>query len=1105
MKNYGDITKIKGSEVPIVDIITGGSPCQDLSVAGKRAGLAGERSGLFMEQIRLIKEMRNEYRRTNDNGRNVSPRYMVWENVAGAFSSNKGEDFRAVLEEIAKVADENAIIPEPPKGKWAYAGLIVGNGSNGPYSICWRTHDSQWWGVPQRRRRLCVLADFNGLTAGKILFELRRETHDSHTKQTVMDTRKESRSEVQSESKGMSGDSESCRETREGTSEDAEGCSHTSGAAISFQERAGKPGGGKGILIQDERTGALSTLNNQPVCYGVVTKGNGDAFINPNTHTSLSIGGGQAGQGYPCVLENKCLNPWDVQSKHIQPEDGIAESLYSGGCRYGGGESYVLQNQQAMAMETFHCTSEVEKVQTLKARDYKDPQVVVLNDQGGQQMNISKDVTATLRAEEHGHQPIVFEPGAASRVGGHVYEDGITGTVRANAGDNQQAIVYGICSDGSNSMKSSNPYSGIYEADTSRTLDLNGGNPACNQGGMAVVQGVDVYNGELTGDKAVTVTAAVGGTNTSGPKLICLEGNGARESHKGDGYKESETMYTLNTVEQHAVCHTYRKKGHPQNSEQGQGWEETDVNDTLNVYDNSETRTPTIIVKEAVCIENHPADSRVKISEDSIVQTLSGRMGTGGGNVPLVMEVQEPILLESNQNHATVQTDGVSTTLPASMGMGGGYVPMVVDTYQDTTGALCASGYDKLGTQEAMNDMYVVQSSNWDGTQVAPTLTANNANGAQRMPDKDNFNAVVQTYKKKNNAGEYDSGIGTLKASGGDYGGGSETLVTTYQDTTGTICEAISKGTSNQIAEQDQLITNSIVRRLTPLECERLQGFPVVRKVKFTEMTKDEYIAWNLAEGNIIADVNTGRVYSTRGPGGVKLDNPRELKGSNLKGYLVVNIRNGETKMQCRIHRIIWIAAHGIIPDGYVIDHINNDKADNRLENLQLLTPGENSTKARNDDLYKIHEDAGAAKITDEVHDFIQHLYSTTDLTCRQMADIFGISKSRIHQIIHDEAWTNIGEWEDEKGKKHKNADSHRYKALGNSIALPFWQWLADRITAQLKEDGVENSTMASLFDGIGGFPLVFSRSGCKPMWISEIEDFPIAVTRVRFPNEELN
>lgn len=353
------------------------------------------------------------------------------------------------------------------------------------------------------------------------------------------------------------------------------------------------------------------------------------------------------------------------------------------------------------------------------------------------------------------------------------------------------------------------------------------------------------------------------------------------------------------------------------NAEQGQGWEETNINDTLNIFDNGENRTPTLIMQNVLCIENHPNDSRVKISKDGVVQTLSSRMGTGGGNVPMVME-----------------------------------------TYQETTGALCASGYDKLGTQEAMNDMYVVQSCNWDGGQISPTLTANNANGAQRMPDKDNFNAVITygvdsynqsaeyevqqtlrtngggdnspkicTYKKKNNAGEYDDGVGTLKACDGDYGGGSETLVTTYQDVTGTICETISKGTSNQIANEDQLVTpNSIVRRLTPLECERLQGFP----------------------------------------------------------------------------------------------------------------------------------------------DF----------------------------------WTDIGEWVDSKGKKHKNADSPRYKALGNSLGLPFWQWLADRIVKQLKEDGIENPTIASLFDGISGFPLVFERSGAKAIWSSELEEFAIAVAERHFPEE---
>ena len=162
MKHFGDITKINGHEVPIVDIITGGSPCQDLSVAGKRAGLAGERSGLFMEQIRIIKEMHDECRRSNEP---IRPRFMVFENVEGLFSSNGGEDFRAVLEETARVVSSDTTIPRLPDGaSWSNAGTILGDG----WSIAWRVHDRQFWGVPQRRRRVSLVADFRGQSAPDI-------------------------------------------------------------------------------------------------------------------------------------------------------------------------------------------------------------------------------------------------------------------------------------------------------------------------------------------------------------------------------------------------------------------------------------------------------------------------------------------------------------------------------------------------------------------------------------------------------------------------------------------------------------------------------------------------------------------------------------------------------------------------------------------------------------------------------------------------------------------------------------------------------------------------------------------------------------------------
>lgn len=225
MKHLGDITKINGYEVPITDVVIGGSPCQDLSVAGLRKGLEGERSGLFMEQIRIVKEMRENDIRTN--GRTdelVRPRFMVWENVPGALSSNKGEDFRIVLEETARIKDPNAVIPRPKDGKWSTCGCIVGNG----YSICWRVLDLQYWGVtyfgddgvptklgtPQRRRRIALVADFN--------------TEWGAT-------------EILLERSSLSGDFEESGESRERTPDHSEESLRESG--ISFQERARRESG----------------------------------------------------------------------------------------------------------------------------------------------------------------------------------------------------------------------------------------------------------------------------------------------------------------------------------------------------------------------------------------------------------------------------------------------------------------------------------------------------------------------------------------------------------------------------------------------------------------------------------------------------------------------------------------------------------------------------------------------------------------------------------------------------------------------------------------------------------------------------------------------
>ena len=168
MKHLGDVSKINGAEIEPCDIISFGSPCQDLSVAGQRKGLQhtdkGDeettRSGLFMEAIRIIKEMRNATA-------NEFPRYAIFENVPGIFSSNKGEDFRVVLEEFIKIVEPTAEMPPADKGGWPYADVILGDG----WSVAYRTVDACKWGVPQRRRRVYLVADFRSECAGKILFE----------------------------------------------------------------------------------------------------------------------------------------------------------------------------------------------------------------------------------------------------------------------------------------------------------------------------------------------------------------------------------------------------------------------------------------------------------------------------------------------------------------------------------------------------------------------------------------------------------------------------------------------------------------------------------------------------------------------------------------------------------------------------------------------------------------------------------------------------------------------------------------------------------------------------------------------------------------------
>ena len=418
MKHYGDVSRMDGGSIEPVDIITFGSPCQDMSIAGKREGLDGNRSGLFYEAVRIIKEMR-----CATNGK--YPRYIVWENVPGAFSSNKGEDFRCVLESVCRIADETVSVPSVKK--WQSAGSIVGDG----YSVAWRVLDAQYWGIPQRRKRIYLVADFAGGSAGKILFE----------------------------SEGVSGYT-------------PQGFRPWQGVAGAFAEGAGASGcvclndqGGSRIDVTEDVAATLRAENHgHPPCVmgaaGFCTEHSAQARgIGYGEETSPTL---RAGTVPAAVYENHSQD-----TRYIGP----LETAPTVNATYGMGG-----NNQPFVVET---------PKTLKIRSGCEG--------GGKGALIQDNKSATLGCN---NDQTLFVP-----------------------------KVYGICSKDSNAMKSENPKSGFYEAETSRCLDANGGNPTCNQGGMAVV----ALQGSM-----------IGRADKNGP-----QGSGVNE----------DVSFTLDATDRHAVAY----------------------------------------------------------------------------------------------------------------------------------------------------------------------------------------------------------------------------------------------------------------------------------------------------------------------------------------------------------------------------------------------------------------------------------------------------------------------------------------------------------------------------------------------------------------------
>ena len=655
MIHLGDITKIHGDEIEPVDCITFGSPCQDLSIAGRRAGLAGERSGLFMEAVRIIKEMRS-----STNG--LYPTFAIWENVPGVFSSNNGDDFRAVLEELACVEQPNAVIPGPPRGgRWSKAGAIAGNG----WSLAWRQLDSQYFGVAQRRKRIALILDLGGQRAGEILFE--RTSLSRHPDPCIQAWKEVAGltanrpagndrmvgagflcgSSRNADSRGTEADRAGKSEAEERTSGDK--CCEA--AAYTLKIRSGCAGGGKGALVQTEKTGTLSTIQDQTIFQ----------LIQEPTY---------------------CISGNTVDRKTNQNGTGVRESgAFTVNTVDRHAVAYALQNQNlciddALPFDTTQITSKVNK---------------------------------------------------------------------------------------------SNP---------------QWGDP----------------------------------------------------------------------------CHPLAAAAHP------------------------------------------PA-AVIRISDEE-------------------MPVQ-PMVLESNQVHATVTQNGICPTLPASMGLGGGYVPMITDHPAD---------------RPVVFENHAQDARYKEAPTCSPTVVARWGTGGENTPlvavprqvtSYGIGNGQAHAYASKEKSGTLDT-MHDAQAVAIEYSGclnpwDTQARRVYGEDGTFPALPSRESAGGNQQAVLAGQRTRWIVRRLTPTECERLQGYP----------------------------------------------------------------------------------------DG----------------------------------------------------------------------------------------WTDIGEWTDTKGKKHKPADSPRYKALGNSIALPQWFWIAQKMKSYMG-DGAK---LGSLFDGIGGFPLVWETTyGIgTARWASEIEEFPIAVTKKHFPERK--
>ena len=784
MKHLGDISKVNGGEIEPVDIITFGSPCQDLSVAGKRAGLKHEengddettRSGLFMEAVRIIKEMRKA-----TNGE--YPRFAVWENVPGAFSSNNGEDFRIVLQELIKIPEPNAVMPDVPKKGWAYADSYCGDG----WSLAYRVFDAQYWGVPQRRRRIYLVADFGGQRAREILFKR----------------------------KGLRGHFETSRTPGQTVTPDVErsiGADDSEGAVCygisSYESNSMKSDNPHSGVYEADTSRTLDANGGNPSC------NQGGIAVVENIPYTLKIRGG-------CDVDAS----GKVAGKGALIQENMSATLGT------SNDQYLFQ---PVGIDGYNADLTGDKAATLgvncgmsTGRNGVITDTHILDDQGGSVMNVRTDGKApTIRAQMGGHPPVVMIP--------------------------DEPKAYGVTTKGN----------GDAFVSEERHTALCGGGGQAGQGYPCVCYGVDAYNQTLTGDKAKTLNSAASDAD-------------------------------------HVPCTVYS-------------------------------------------VENHPADSRVNIDESGKVQTLTSRMGTGGGNVPMVMEpigvdcynlcttgdvgrtvttasggLNEhiPVVMEErpkviNLNKDDVQSKtildpkGIAPSLYAGECRGGGGECYVMEPFCKSTRArsaddattwkhaTVANTLNTFDQGEARANEIIVMATQQGGAEITenlcPTITAaagmsgNNQPVACYAVDQGGGKSACNVTEERAPTLTCTHGGEPAVAYSFDPGASRDVGVLFIEEcnktlTNGTCpghhdgivvsqpCHTITTGSFTQIEEEksptlmardykdptcveffDPKERRYIVRRLTPTECARLQGFPdkwghIEPKA---ELTEDEYRFW---------------------------------------------------------------------------------------------------------------------------------------------------------------------------------------------------------------------------------------------------------------------